>query len=310
MTPVFGTAHFAISTAGTLVFMPRIEAPPPTLVRRRGDHEIGRSQIAVQGTVADLRLAPDGQRLAIATAGDDGFDLWIHDLDRRSLVRRTFDGTGLNPIWSPDGRWLLSASIGGIPALMRLGADGGEAVRLWTDDVPAVATSWSSDGRRVAFSRLDPENGWDLWILDLDDQLAVAQAEPWLSSPYDEVRGTFSPDGRFLAYESDETGSHEIYVRAFPDSGAQWPISTEGGTHPLWSRDGRSLWFRRGGQVFVTPVRFEPEVEIGHPEPRFETAGLPGYGVAAGSDEVLYLERPPTPTAPTTLSVLVHWLDT
>ena len=314
MTPVFGTAHFAVAPSGSLVFMPRTEAPAPVLVRRRGDEELERSPLALKASVGDLRLSPDGRRLAIAAAaGKGGLDLWVLELERRSLARLTFDGASLGPVWSPDGEWLLAASTsGGSTSLVRLRADGGgEAETLWTDDVHVVATSWSSIARHVAFSRLAPESGWDLWILRVGEPV---EAESWLSTPFDESRAVFSPDGRFLAYESDETGRQEVYVRPFSSPGAQWPISTEGGSHPIWSSGGREIWYRRGEQVFSVEVSFEPEVEIGRPEPRFETAGLPGYSMAfsssaAGIDEALYLEASAEPSAPTALTFLVNGLD-
>ena len=172
---------------------------------------------------------------------------------------------------------------------------------MWTGDALGVATSWQPDGQRIAISRLTPDHGWDLWIL-----APQGAAEPWLTTPYNESRAAFSPDGRFLAYESDETGRREVYVRPFDESGIQWTVSTEGGSHPLWSKDGRQLWFRRAGEIFSTNVRFEPSVEIGQPVSRFRGSDVPGHNLAIGESASWILE-PPTETAPT-LTFLVNGL--
>ena len=302
-TPVFGTAHFAVASTGSLVFMPRIESPPPVLRRIGGGAEAARIEIDLSGTVHDLRLAPDGRRMALTVLGDDGLDLWVVDLERGSLARRTFDGTGLGPVWSPDGRWLLAASRGpGGAVVSRLPAAGpGEGQPLWTDGALCVATSWSPDGRHVAISRLTADQGWDLWLLRPD-----AEAQPWLVTPFNESRAQFSPDGRYLAYESDETGRREVYVRPYPEPAAQWTISTAGGSHPLWSPDGRQIWFRRGAEIYSAAIRFEPSLEIGLPESRFHGVDVPGHNLAI-DDGGYWILEPQVPAEPA-LTFIVNWM--
>src|SRR5262249_44958019 len=130
-----------------------------------------------------------------------------------------------------------------------------EAERLTASETLLVPGSWSPDGQVVAFSEEDPATGWNIWILRLQGD---RKPQPFLQTPANEGGPTFSPDGRWLAYQSDESGRWEIYVRPFPSPGGKVQISTEGGAEPVWARNGRELFYRNGRKMMVTALETKP----------------------------------------------------
>jgi Tol biopolymer transport system component/predicted Ser/Thr protein kinase len=247
-----GGAQYSFSRTGMLVYLGGgVGAPkyPALWVGRDG----GTSPLLSEpGTYAHPRLSPDGTRLALTVLRDDNWDIWIYDLARDVSTRLTFsesyDG---DQIWSPDGSEILfTSSRTGKTISFRKRADGtGEAEPLMAEQGDQTyATSWSTDGRYVMGQRLG--EGLDLWVLDLES----GEVEDYLSSPFTEALGVFSPDGRWVAYQSDESGRAEIYVRRFPTGGGKWQISDGGGAQPTWSANGRELFYRNNEGLMVVPV--------------------------------------------------------
>jgi serine/threonine-protein kinase len=177
------------------------------------------------------RLSPDGQRLAVGIQSTGG--LWLYDLARGTLTRLT-ESRSNYPIWTPDGKRLTFLSaVGGTIGLSWMLADGsGAPERLTTSENGQYPGSWSPDGQVLAFSEPDPTTGYDIWMLGLQGD---RKPRPFLQTPANESGPIFSPDGRWVAYLSDETGRNEIYVRPFPGPGGKMQISTEGGTEPMWA---------------------------------------------------------------------------
>ena len=191
------------------------------------------------------RFSPDGRRLAIS----DGSDLYIYDWERDTTSRLTFTANARTSVWSPDGKHIVFGTLTAGSALfwMRSGG-GGEPQRLLESQSDLVAWSFSSDGRRLACHEINPETGYDLWTVPLDtsdpDHPKAGKPEPFLQTPANELVPRFSPDGRWIAYRSDESGTEEIYVRPFPSSaGGKWQISTGGGLYGIWSNNGRELFY-------------------------------------------------------------------
>ena len=191
------------------------------------------------------RFSPDGRRLAIS----DGSDLYIYDWERDTTSRLTFTANVRTSVWSPDGKHIVFGTLTAGSALfwMRSGG-GGEPQRLLESQSDLVAWSFSSDGRRLACHEINPETGYDLWTVPLDtsdpDHPKAGKPEPFLQTPANELVPRFSPDGRWIAYRSDESGTEEIYVRPFPSSaGGKWQISTGGGLYGIWSNNGRELFY-------------------------------------------------------------------
>jgi serine/threonine-protein kinase len=216
------------------------------------------------------RLSPDGTRAAVSTL-DEEQDLWAWDLRRATLTRLTFEpGVDSTPLWTPDGRRLVfaSARAGGASSLYVQAADGtGSAIRLTEGEYGSFATSIATDGARVVFHGLTPERQSDLRMLTMaplsqgsasapvggDPTSAVT---PLLETRFDERGGALSPDGRWLAYESNSSGRYEVYVRPFPNVGdGQWQLSTGGGVQALWAKDGRELFYvANDGTLMTVPV--------------------------------------------------------
>jgi eukaryotic-like serine/threonine-protein kinase len=193
-------------------------------------------------------LSPDGQRAVVSRVVQGIGNIWLLDGTRTS--RLTFDPTGaVFPVWSPDGRSIAFTSTGsGSADLYRQAVDGSRtAVLLVTSSQLKAATDWSRDGRFLLYYSDDPQTKGDLWVRPM-----TGDQKPWvfLKTPSDEEYGQFSPDGRFVAYESDESGRYEIYIRPFipPDAEGKpaeglWQISTAGGLQPHWGPDGRELYY-------------------------------------------------------------------
>jgi serine/threonine-protein kinase len=201
------------------------------------------------------RLSPDGQRLVVASQ-DLEQDLWMWDVQRASLSRLTFDpAQDIIPTWTPDGQRLLFGSARAGPRnIYEQAADGsGVARQLHVSPNFQDATSVSPDGTRIVLNEATPNQGRDIRLLTLTPSPRV---EPLVETRFEERGGILSPDGRWLAYESNSSGRFEIYVRPFPAIGdGQWQVSTTGGVQALWSRDGGELFYRTlDGAVMSVPV--------------------------------------------------------
>ena len=240
----FGSAQFDVARNGTLVY--------------RGDRQSGEDLVTVQwldaaGKTEPLlvkpgryrwpRLSPDGQRLAMM----EGTDVVVYDPRRDTTTRVEGYPTTLGPIWSPDSRYILYQAQG----IRYVRADGaGTPQQLMAETVSTDPFSFTPDGKRLAYSQRNPgqnDLSYDIWTISIDSAAAGLQAgkpERFLQSPADEFSPAFSPDGRWLAYLSNESGKYEVWVRAFPDKGGKWQISNEGGGNPVWSPNGRELFFR------------------------------------------------------------------
>ncbi len=195
-------------------------------------------------------LSPVGSKLAINTS-----DIWVYEWQRDTMTRLTFGPTAsIYPIWSPDGRYIVYGAPGGMFWTRSDGA--GKPQPLTQNKNIQLAWSFTPDGKRLAFNELNPDTSYDLWTVALESDgagLRAGKPEVFLQTPSDERHPSFSPDGRWLAYSSTESGSFQVYVRAFPDKGGKWQISNSGGAYPVWSRNERELFFRNeDNQIMVS----------------------------------------------------------
>ena len=200
---------------------------------------------------SDLAFSPDGKRLAVTDGSyfsGDKADIWIDDLERDSLTRLTFNGASRYPFWTPDGQRIVYASLdNGVLNLWWTRADGsGGPQRLTESSVDRFPGSWRPDGKILAFFQRTESNN-DILTLPIEgDEKSgwkPGQAVPFANSRFQEILPAFSPDGRWLAYTSDESGRLEVYVRPFPGPGGKWQVSTGGGLKPMWSPNGKELFY-------------------------------------------------------------------
>ena len=239
----------------------------------RCDKKLG--VVGVPGDYSDLSLSPDEQRLAFSQVDQDtgNCDVWVMDLASGTPSRLTFDtSVDFAPVWSPDGERVVFASLReGAPNLFQKMANGsGQEDPLYKSTLAKLPSDWSKDGRFIICGTVDPKTRWDLWSLSIGGD---RKWEVFWQTPANESRAVFSPDGRWVAYESDESGKKEIYVQSFPASGAKWQISASGGSQPRWRRDGKELFYL-GGDRKITAVDVNTEAltfSHGTPKPLFET---------------------------------------
>jgi serine/threonine-protein kinase len=240
-----GGAQFTFSTNGTLVYLHRQTGTSSThLISWLNSSGQVTPLIAQPGIYGAPRVSPDGSRLAYTTVGSKGGEVWVHDLHRDTPTQLTFTGPGLREVaWAPDSRHLV---FGDGESLWWIRADGsGEPQRILEKAPNPRPASFSPDGRLV-YSPFGTQGLPDVWTLPIDlndpERPKPGKPEPFLTEAFVEVDPTFSPDGRFLAYASTETGPNEVFVRSFPGPG-KWKVSTTGGKFPAWSRKTRELFF-------------------------------------------------------------------
>jgi serine/threonine protein kinase/Tol biopolymer transport system component len=244
-----GTAQLDFSQTGTLIY--RSGEADSGLLTVQWLDAAGKTEPLLAKPDAYQRpsLSPDGNKLAINTS-----DIWVYEWQRDTMTRLTFGpASSVYPLWSPDGRYIVFQVQGGMSWTR---SDGSGKPQLLTQSKNRqLPYSFTPDGKRLAFYELMPQTQDDIWTVPLESDasgLRAGKPEPFLQTPYDERHGAFSPDGRWMAYDSNESGAIQVYVRAFPDKGGKWQISNSGGVYPVWSRNGRELFFRtEDNQIMV-----------------------------------------------------------
>ena len=278
------SANYGISEDGSLVYLtgPGV-AGTATLVwvDRQGNAEpMG---APARNYAINPRLSPDGQH--VVASSDSA--LWLFEIARQTLTRLTFEGTASLPAWSSDGQYVTYRSIraDGTENLFWTRADGsGTEERLTTGDFRQNPSSWSPEGELLAFFQRSTVGGgsdFDIWVMPMEGD---REPFPFLETPFNEGAPMFSPDGRWIAYVSDESGRNEVYVQPFPDPGGKRQISTEGGGDQVWSRDGQELFYLNGNQMMAVEIETEPGFTAGTPRLLFEGPFQPSLGRIAPYD--------------------------
>jgi len=292
---------------GTLVYAPgspHADAVRPVWVDRQGNVQpLGMPP----RSYGNFSLSPDGRRLAIVIA-DPNRDLWIQDLERGTLIRLTSGAEIGTSEWWNDERIVFHWRTHPTAQIFWIPSDGsGEPEPLTTERF--VAASLSPDRQLLAGFRQDPVTGQDLYVLALKGN---QPPQVFLRTRFTEAGPTFSPDGRWIAYGSDESGEYEIYVRPYPGPGAKWQISTEGGEHVVWSRDGKELFFRNGQKWMSVAVTLTPEFKAEKPRLLFKgpyvMIGNQSYDVTTDGQRFLVLEPLEQGTV-TYLNVVLNWFE-
>jgi serine/threonine protein kinase/Tol biopolymer transport system component len=328
-SPVTGAAQYSISATGSLVYVPGgVQSAQLTLVwvNRNGAEQ---PLAAPVHAYVFPRLSPDGRRVAMGITESES-QIWLYDLSRETLSRFTFEGNyNPVPVWTPDGKRIaFESNKEGVPNVFWQLADGsGGLERLTTSQNIQAPHSFSPDGQLLVFNEVNPATGQDIWVLRMGDpSLGSGQAPsvgpgqgrkalPFLRTPFNEANPRFSPDGRWLAYISDESGRFEIYVQPYPGPGGKWQISTDGGTEPMWNPAGRELFYRSGDKMMAVDISTQSGFTAGKPrmlfEGRYELASVPvgNYDVSSDGQRFLMLKPVEQQQAATQINVVVNWFE-
>ena len=218
------------------------------------------------------RLSPDGRMVAISEFRSATADLWLVDTNREVSTRFTFDdATEINPVWSPDGTQLMfTSNTTGIYDIFRQPVSGnGKQIALLKSDTQKYPTDWSSDGRTILFTNIDPKTQSDIWAISAAGD---GKPEPLIVTPFNEYAARMSPDGHWIAYTSDESGRPEVYVQRLPSLTEKSQISTQGGSEPQWRSDGRELFYLALNRTLTSvPITTAPAFSAGRPAKIFDT---------------------------------------
>jgi len=223
-------------------------------------------------------MSADGRRVAWDRTGGGNVDIWLMDLQRSAPNRFTSEATiDAYPTWSPDGSRLVFGSFrkDAMDLYLKLASGAVSEEPLLATPQPRAPTDWSSDGRFILYRSSQPTTGYDLWALPLESGGKPGKPFPIVETASEERDGQFSPDGKWIAYESNESDRSEIYVQRFPSPEGKVRISTNGGAQIRWSRDGKELFYvALDGRLMAVPIQFVADghtINPGAPVPLFAT---------------------------------------
>jgi eukaryotic-like serine/threonine-protein kinase len=305
--PTWGDAGFSVSENGVLTHQ-----SGRRINRQLIWYDRSGKQLSTLGEPAeyrdDPRLSPDGRRVAVMRIDPEARsgDIWIYEVARGTGSRLTFEtSVEENPVWSPDGsRLLYSSNRDGVGNIYQKSATGaGPEEPIYKNVYYKAPLDWSRDGRFVIFRASAPTTKFDLWILPMSGD---RKPFPFANSPFVELEAVFSPDGKWIAYTSDESGKTEIYVQPFPQTGSKWQVSTKGGQTPRWRADGKELFYYEPdkGRKAVD-IQTTPAFEAGVPKDLFATPLSGGSDVTA--DGQRFLVNQPAESAPAPATVVLNW---
>jgi Tol biopolymer transport system component len=306
----YGLAHVAVSDNGSLAYLPGAFRSTLEWVDREGRT---RPFLDERGDLWRPRISPDGTKVALVGITErDPWNVWIYDVERGTRNRLTDAGSLRAPAWTPDGARVTFMGPDDHTLYWRNADGSGPVEPLRPGVVPATEHlhpgDWSPDGSQLVVTRSEADINHDIWVIPLD-------GEPWPVVATEQFDGSpvFSPDGRWLAYVSNESGRLEVYVKAFPGPGGRWVVSTNGGVGPAWSPDGRELFFRDQGGRTMMAASFagEPEVRIGAPRRLFEGDYSPDepscrhYDITPDGQRFLMIRAPEQRS----INIVVNWFE-
>ena len=306
------SVDYTISDQGTLVYVPGQLTDVQRLVWV--DRE-GRESVITQEDVSfgTPRISPNGRQIAVAISREgETQNIWIYDLEKESLRRLTFEGGGVVN-WSPDGKWIIfqGRDSGDLRAISRQLADGSGPIEHLTvpSGVAILPQSLTPDGSVVAFSK-----DGDLGTLQIEGD---REPQPFITSPNLELYPKFSPDGKWIAYLSDELGPMNVYVSPYPKADVKYLVSEEeGGAQPVWSPDGTELFYRSGNRMMVVSVETDPTFLSGRPEVLFEgtyvtsriSTGNPYYDISPDGQRFLMIKSAEGSQS-AQINVVLNWFE-
>lgn len=303
---VRGAAQFVVSQTGPLAFISGQAADESNLVWVDREGNAVPLDEEPRWYNPNVCLSPDGRRVVTEIYGD----VWVLDLERATETRLTFDGARM-ATWGPEGdKVIYAAGRSGTQNIYWRAADGtGQPEQLTEGDYVQAAPTFSLDRQALAFYEVNPQTNRDIWHMT---QVGRGDAEPFLATPFDEFSPRFSPDGRWLAYTSSESGRPEVYVRPYPSGDGRWQISNAGGWEAVWARDGKEIFYRNGDSVMVVAIRSDGGFSAGKPRLLFKGEYLrggwyPAYDVHPDGYRFIMI-RPTSRSADSELRVVMDGL--
>jgi serine/threonine-protein kinase len=277
--------RFAFSRTGSLIYVPGASGAGDERLQWL-DVSGNLEPLPVPATpVEGVDVAPDLRQLAMTVETDAGRDLWVGDLQRGAITRLSTDGRSVSPAWRPDGLEIAFAysKAGPFNLFTRPAHSEAAPQPLLQSEWNQVPTSWSPDGRLVAFTEFHPLTGADIWTVDV----VTRQRRSVVRTLFDESHARFSPDGKWIAYMTNESGRWDVFVRPADGTGPRVQASTEGGARPAWSIDGRTLYFSTNGRATAAAVQVHPTLSVSAPMMIPVRADLQPASGRAASDRVL-----------------------
>jgi serine/threonine-protein kinase len=315
-------AQLAVSATGTMAYVPG----PDSTDLDRTLVWVDRKGVAVPVSdvhrpYASPRISPDGQRIAVSILESGNYQIWIYDLERGTLSRLTHEKSNAMGVWSPDGKQIAFASnLSGPTNIYAVSADGNSSPeRLTSGQLAQLPSSWSKDNA-LLWIEVDPTTVGDLWALSPHESGHPISLR---RTPFDEFEPTLSPDGRFLAYVSNDSGTYEVYVQTYSGPYRRWQISTRGGFDPVWAKDGREIFYILNNKMIAVPVEFRTGFHLGEPRTLFEGIcpsagckdggfepgldGFPPFDVSADGKHFLFVKPSKDQATANEINVTVGW---
>jgi serine/threonine protein kinase/Tol biopolymer transport system component len=310
-----GAVHFSISNDGTLAYLPGSSTSGGrslTWVDKKGNPtaiNVPTSQFN------DVRISPDASRVALLQGSSMSGDVWVYDFARETLTRLTFNTINATPVWSADSKYIYYASVNSgadETTILRRPADGSQdAEKVVTITHQAYLKAILPDGETALLDAQRQTADANIFTVSLRPD---AKPTAVINTQFNEFGAAASPDGRWLAYQSNESGRPEIYVRELVGSGGRWPISTGGGEEPRWSPDGKELYYRVNNQLIVVQVETRSSFHASTPGSLFNEV----YDLRSNSGETYDVDprggrflmiRPPKEDASAQIRVVVNWFE-
>jgi serine/threonine-protein kinase len=313
-----GAAQYSLSATGSLVYVAGTQQASQgrlVWVSRNGTEQPLGTPVGIYN---QPRLSPDGRRVAVDVGEAAGTQVGLYDLARDTLSRFTFEGSNNEyPAWTPDGKRIafMSDREGPLNMFWQL-ADGSGGLERLTSGNVSVPFSWSPDGQVLALVEAVPPALPEIMVLRVGDR----KVQPFLQTRPGTFQDApqFSPDGRWIAYASDESGRREIYVQPYPGPGGKWQASAEGGNEPQWNRNGRELFYRDGDKMMAVDISTQSGFAVGKPRKLFEGPYLknevgyarPNYDVSPDGQRFLMIKPvEQEQAAPTQINVVLNWTE-
>jgi len=310
-----GIAQYSFSKSGDLLYIPGTIYPEPenSLIwfDRKGQPQPLTSK---KGDYYAPRISPNGQLVAHYTVGRER-SIWVLDIFRGGTRKLTFEGQASRVIWTPDGKRLTFglAQFGPENIYIQPWDGSAQMERLTAGEHDERPQSWSPDGKYLAFVESHPTESYNIWILQMEDM----QLKPFLRTDFTETCPEFSPNGRWIAYVSNESGRNEVYVRPFPGPGGKILISNNGGGGVVWAPNGRELFYRdlSGTKLMVVEIKTEPKFTAGKPKLLFELKNMMispprSYDISPDSQRFLMQEAYETKTIRVKqIKLVLNWFE-